>query len=250
MLNEGPFLSGSSRTIPPHPPFPFSADILWNPKQSGRGPHLGFLLEEDSVPPLLWQPTAVLPIYPFIYGWPQLRKCTHGEKKIYFSIFRTVYFPCMCNISDQVFPPFSKLRCSSVCAPQPQTFLTFLSFHVAICFLKTVFQWKAVPHIEVFWLWLVSQSSSCWPVAHSLQPSRRKAASLKRKKTTTHFRVQAHCHLPKQFGFQFSTIQGRRWPTLLLTMLPRDLHFLCKYGQVQATGYYAEDMNQDRWSHQ
>lgn len=43
MLRQGQFLSGSSRTIPPHPPLPFSADVLWNPKQSGQGPHLGFL---------------------------------------------------------------------------------------------------------------------------------------------------------------------------------------------------------------
>lgn len=35
----------SSPTIPPHPSFPFSAAILWNAKQSGQSPHLGFPLE-------------------------------------------------------------------------------------------------------------------------------------------------------------------------------------------------------------
>lgn len=31
-----------AHAIPPHPSFPLSADILWNAKQSGQSPHLGF----------------------------------------------------------------------------------------------------------------------------------------------------------------------------------------------------------------
>lgn len=40
-----PLVLLSTPAIPPHPSFPFSAYMLWNAKQSGQSPHLGFPLK-------------------------------------------------------------------------------------------------------------------------------------------------------------------------------------------------------------